>query len=49
VNWFSETGRTGGNALLVSSWLFLFFGLGATFGFAATAVFEVVDRVRRHA
>ena len=49
LNWFGETNRTGGGTLLVSSWFLLLLGLAATFGFAATTAFEVVDRVRRRA
>lgn len=49
VNWFSETGRTGGWAVLGLAWFLVLVALSATFAFAAAAIFMTVDRPRGHA
>jgi hypothetical protein len=49
VNWFSETGRSGGGLVWAASAISLLVGLGATVAFFALGVFEIVDRMRSHA
>jgi hypothetical protein len=49
LNWFSETGRDGGWAILGFAWSTVLVAVGATVAFAATRVFAIADQVRSHA